>query len=374
MDLNLASGSLTLAARGKDFAIARFLRSGIRGEGQIAFGGYDGQIHSVATSHGLGRALLRPAWVVPRAKDDWVVFWFDPQGLALTHTGWAANANTVGHFGAVSLEEADRFTLNTTTPDGPLLGVSPLSPQPDSQLGVFLFNPGDTTAEIVKAVGATHHAKKAKFPAVSRLGDGYVVAWLGEEDDGTSRVTVTRLDSNGREPSPQIVLSTPGRAASAPSLAVVDGITTVAWSERSGSTDEVVVQALDRSWQPGNPQRVDRGTNPVLLPMKSGTALAFLRQGTEAAQAAIVLVDSAGMPMSRGLLMSDDKAKSTIKDSPALALTDEGWLAIGFTYSEGTRAWLRSVKIECLGGDAKPAGSASGSASAAPAGSASAVP
>ena len=41
VDLNLAHGALSLGSRGKEMAVIRLLRSGTRGEGQIAIGASD---------------------------------------------------------------------------------------------------------------------------------------------------------------------------------------------------------------------------------------------------------------------------------------------------------------------------------------------
>lgn len=353
IDLNLAFGALNIATKGKEMAVIRFLRSETKGEGQLAFGGHDNQTRSIATSHGLGKAIYQPTWLFPR-KEEWQVFWFDPQGLAFTRSGWSANVNKIGRFPAMPLNEVDRINILSPTLDGPLVGVSPLSSELTAQLGIFLFSPGETSAEIVKAVGATHHAVRPKFPVVATSADGYFLAWVDELEAGKpTSVVVTRLDPNGKELGPQITVSTAGRAARQPALVVTDGGVLLAWTEKNGAHDDVVVQAIDKAWQPvGNAQRVEHGTSPALAAMPSGgAALTFLRRVAEGqpVHAAAVRVDSKGVPAARGILLSaPDKPKDSIKEPPAITLTEEGWLGVVFTFSDGMRAHMRTVKAECL--------------------------
>ena len=352
LDPNLAFGALRVAARGKEMAATRFLRTGSKLEGQLAFGGYDTQTRSISTSYGLGKARFLPTWLFPR-KEDWVVFWFDSKGLVFTRTGWSVSASKIGRFAAIPVEEADRVTILETTSDGPLLGISPLSVEPNSQLGLFTFVPGETLAEDVKAIGATHQAVRPSHPAVVASPERYYLAWQDALAPGKpSAVVLTSFDANGRELDTQRVVSTPDAAAQQPAITLHEGTVLLAWTERNGANDEVIVRAFNKDLQPLDaPRRVDRGTHPVLTATKKGAALLFLRQDTDPklAHAALVHVNKRGVPSDLGVLLSPaNSAKDFIEVAPALTSLEDDWLGAVFTFSTGMRSQMRTLKLDCL--------------------------
>lgn len=350
LDPNLAHGTLSIAARGKEFAVNRFLRTGTRGEGQLAFGGYDGQARSVAPSHGLGKARYYPVWTFPR-KEDWVVFWFDGKGLVFTRAGWSPTASKIGRFQAIPIEEAERVALLNTSNDGPLLGIAPLGVEPSSQLGLFTFVPGESLAEEVKAIGATHQAVQPLNPAVVAAPNRYFLVWEDKGEAGKA-VVMTSFDGSGRELGSQRVLSTPGRNARQPAVALLDGSPVFAWVEDEQGKEIIAVQHFDTNLNPRRAaQRVDAGVRPVLHPTRSGVALVFLRRGADPklAHPAVVHLTAGETLARRGLLLSPaDHPKDFVEESPAVALTEDDWLGVVYTFSSGMRSQLRTLKLDCL--------------------------
>ena len=351
LDQNLAHGLVSVAARGKEMAATRFLRTGTKGEGQLAFGGYDLQTRSISTSYGLGKARFFPTWVFPR-KDDWVVFWFDSKGLVFTRTGWTVSVSKIARFAAIPIEEADRVAILRTTADGPLLGIAPLALEPTSQLGLFTFLPGEQVAEDVKAIGATHQAVRPVTPAVVASPERYHLAWQDTPAAGKPPViALTSFDSGGRELGDQRILSTPGVAAQQPALALHGDTVIAAWVEGNGADDAVIVQAFHKDLQPiAAPQRIDRGSRPTLTSTRLGAALLFLRSGADPrlAHPALIHLDPRGAPAPRGLLLASDSARDAVEAPPAVTLLDDDWLGVVFSFSSGMRAQMRTLKLDCL--------------------------
>ncbi|MCS6898507.1 MAG: hypothetical protein RMJ98_02120 [Myxococcales bacterium] len=350
LDQNLAYGLVNVAARGKEMSAIRFLRTGNRGEGQLAFGGYDLQTRSVSTSYGLGKARFLRTWIFPR-REDWVVFWFDSKGLVFTHTGWTVSVSKIARFAAISVEEADRVAILRMTPEGPLLGIAPLGMEPTSQLGLFTFLPGEQIAEEVKAIGATHQAVRPVHPAVVASSERYYLAWQDTLGDGKpSVIALTSFDSNGRELESHRILSTPGITARQPALALHGDTVLAAWVEGGNQGDEVIVQAFHKDLQPlEGARRIDRGTHPTLVTTRLGAALLFLR-GTDpkAGNPALVHVNARGIPAGHGLLLVSENTKDSVEAPPALTVLEEDWLGVVFTFSGGMRAQMRTLKLDCL--------------------------
>lgn len=350
LEPNLASGNLSITARGKEMAVTRFFRTRTKNEGLVAFGGYDSLTRTVGASFGLGKGALLPTWVFP-FKENWAVFWFDPRGLVYTRVGWAATNAKIGRLAAIPIEEAGRVNFATTS-EGPLLAVSPVSVEPASQLGLFLFNPGEELAEVIKAVGATHHASRPKNPTVAPSADGYVLVWQDEAEEGKpSFIAATRFDASGKELGPQLTLSTEGRAASTPTLLPTEQGTLIAWVEQEGASSAVVVQVLDRSWQPVEaPRRIGAGREPTLALAKDGAALAFLRQAEgQPVHVAAVRLGAGGTPAAKGVVVSELKPKLDVAFPPGMVASDDGRLNVVFAYTDGMRSQMRSFKVEgCL--------------------------
>lgn len=352
LDSNLAFGSLGIAARGKDLAVTRFLRTGTKEEGQLAFGGYDTQTRTVATSHGLGKAKLLPTWVFPR-KDDWVVFWFDARGLVFSKTGWAATNSKIARFAAIPIEEADRVTLLDSSQGDTLLGVAPMSVDPSAQLGLFTFLPGESLAEDVKAIGATHQAIRPKNPTVAIVSKHYFLAWEDTSSAGNSSVVaLTRFNHDGHEIGSQMIVSTPGSPAKTPSIVPLGDGVLLAWVEGEPPQTSIVVRSFDKELRPiDGTQRIDLGTKPVLTPAKDGAALVFLRHTTDPklSHAATIAINAKGLPASRGFLLSPpNHPKDSIAQIPGVTSSEDDWIAAVFTFSTGMRSQLRTFKYSCL--------------------------
>ena len=346
LEPNLAFGGIAIAAHGKELAVVWHYVSGKKGEGLIAFSGYDAFGRTVAVAHGLGKGTPFAAQVFPR-KDAWLVTWFDAQSLRFAKASWAPNLPTAERLNAITADEAGETAILATK--GGLVGAAALGPGKHEQLGLFLFAPEAEGADPVKAIAATHHAAVPEHPAVAEVDGAWILAWDDEIPSGGPRgVVVTRFDSAGKE-SEQTVLSTPGRTATHPAFANVDGGVLVTWVEQDGAESAVVVRKLDPKGRPAGPAyRVARGAMPALTATKSGAVLSFVRKNTDAdpLQVAAVRIAPSGAPAEAGKLVSDvGKGKGAVSEPAGVAyVADEDRLAFVFTYADGMRGQLKTTK------------------------------
>lgn len=343
LDPGLASGLIAMAGRGKEVAVAWFYNNKVKGEGLVAFSGYDAQMRPLGQPHGLGKGVLSRPTIVPR-KDGWLALWFDAEGLAFSRATWAATLPSVDHLRAVTVEEAPHTAI-VRGRDGHLVAVAPLAPGETAQLGLFAFAP-EGEGDPVKALGATHHAKKPEHAALVETEDGFLVAWE-DGDDGKRGVKLTRFDAAGKELGDGVLLSTPGVASSSPALVDTKRGAIAAWIEAG----TIVVRALDEKGGALGPARkVASGERPVLVRSPMGASLVFLhKRGDVPPHVAAVHVAEDGSVPPWGVVLSDAKGKVAIADPPAAAALDEGRLAVGFVYADGMKGALRVVKIEgCL--------------------------
>jgi hypothetical protein len=355
LEPNLAFGGVGLATKGKEVALAWHYRTKNKGEGLLAFGGYDTRGGRVGQGHGLGKGALFPPQVFPR-KDDWAVTWFDSQSLVFTRASWSPSPGAIGRLAAVTTEVADHTTI-VPTAEGPLLAAAPLAGSTGAQLGLFLFAPAGDTPEMVKAISATHHASNPKHPAISEIGDGYVLVWEDAPAGKPTSIAITRFDASGKELDEQISLSTPGQAASRPAVVSVPTGAIVAWEEREGEASVVVVRAMDKGSHPIGPSyRVDAGSAPVLVAAKDGAVLAFLRKTKDLpTHVAAIHIGADGKPHASGVIVSElGKGKGQIAEAPAAASAEDGRLVFGYSYRDGMRSQMRTLVEGCLTGVAKP--------------------
>ncbi len=343
LDPGLASGLIAVAGRGKELAVAWFYNNKVKGEGLVAFSGYDAQLRPLGQPHGLGKGLLARATIVPR-KDAWLALWFDAEGLAYSRATWAATLPSVEHLRAVTADVAPHTAI-VRGRSGHLVAVAPLALGETAQLGLFTFAPeGDD--EPMRALGATHHARHPEHSALVETEDGYLVAWE-DGDPGARGVMFTRFDAAGKELGDGVPLSTPGVAASAPALIDTPRGALAAWVE--GGT--IVARALDaKGVAVGPARRVAPGERPLLVRTERGAALVFLhKRGDVPPHAAAIHVAEDGALPAWGVVLSDAKGKVALAEPPAAAALDEGRLAVGFVYADDMRGALRVVKVDgCL--------------------------
>lgn len=348
LEANLATGAVGLASKGNDVAFSWLYRGKGKGEGLLAFGGYDTQGRLLAAGHGLGKGALFAPRVFP-SGDGWSVAWFDQQSLVFARATWSPLPNPVGRLAAVTTEVAEHTAIAPTS-GGQLLATAPLAG--GQQLGLFQFTPSGDGADTVKAIGATHHANHPEHPALAELNDGYVIAWQDTPEGKLSAVQLSRFDAGGRELGAQISLSTPGRAASHPSLVTTASGVLVTWVEHEGEASAVVVRSIDRSFASAGPaHHVDAGSAPLLIAMKDGGAtLGFLRTTDNGpSHLAAVHVSDDGKPAERGVIVSEPgRGKGGVALKPAAATGEDGRVIFGYLYNDGMRAQLRSLAGQCL--------------------------
>ena len=381
LDPNLAFGTLGIAARGKDLGVALHYVTRVKGEGLLAFAGYNSLTQTLAVGHGLGKAGMSPAKVFPR-KNDFVVAWFDALGLSFTKTSWAANLPDVERLPAVTPAEAGHTAI-LQLPDGGFLVAVPLTPGTSEQISLFRFDLSGDGPSSVKALGVTRKASGPDHAAMAAVGDSFLVAWDDLPAKEKPRViAITHFDAQGKEGDAIETLSSPDHAATQPVMASGERGAVVAWTEGEGEATSVVVRAVDEHGKIAGPAtRIASGQLPVLSATKEGYVLSLLKRGDASAppQVATVHLDAAGRPAAGGYLVSElGKGKGAVAGAPASAVTEDGRAAIGFVYSDGMRSHLVSVKVDgCLAtggaGSAPPASSASASSSASAASSAPAA-
>jgi hypothetical protein len=346
LEPNLAYGGIGIGARGKELAVAFQYSTKIKGEGLVAFAGYDSLARTLGVAHGLGKSTFVPPVVFPR-KDAFVVGWFDAQGFVYTNATWAPTMPKTERLVALGKDEAGH-TAMVMTKDGGVLAASPIAPGATEQVGLFLFPSIDDLSQ-VKALGATHKATNPQHATVVEEADGYLVAWEDEPVAGRRVIALSRFDQGGKELGAHRVLSSEGRAASYPTLARVDGGALLAWSETDGTVSSLVVRSLDATGVPKGPAaRVDLGQKPTLTSLEKDAALTFLRGpvGDRPAHIALVRVAASGAPAQKGLIVSEmGKGKGAVADSAGIATTADGRLAFVFAYVEGMKGAMRTAKI-----------------------------
>ncbi len=345
LDPGLASGLIAMAGRGKELAVAWFYNNRVKGEGLVAFSGYDSQLRPLGQPHGLGKGVLARPTIVPR-KEGWLALWFDAEGLVYSRATWAATMPSVEHLRAVTLDVAPHTAI-IRGKGGYLLAVAPLAASGDSaQLGLFAFAPEDDGGEAVKALGATHHARRPEHSALVETEAGFLVAWE-DGPSGDRGVMLTRFDSTGKELGDGVRLSSPGVAATSPTLADTAGGALAAWTEGG----EIVVAALDGVGAPkGAARRVAPGDRPTLVPSSGGAALVFSHklEGVPPHVAAVHVSEQGAVP-TFGVVLSDAKGKVAISEPPAAAALEDDRLAVGFVYADGMRGALKVVAVAgCL--------------------------
>lgn len=335
MDQGLASGSIALAAKSKEFAVAYFYSNKVKGEGLLAFTGFSTAGLPLGTPHGLGKGFTHRPHIVPR-KDQWIALWFDAEGLAYAKSGWAAALPTVERMRAVTAEEGPH-TAVIRAAKGTLVATAPVAPGPTAQLGFFEF--ASEEGEGMKALGTSHGAAKPQHPALVEVEDGFLAAWENEQEGKPSEVHLARFDPTGRELGTAAVLS--GPSAHRPAVANTKAGALVAWDEGEGEATTVMVRALDEHGAPTGPARpLARGAHAKLASMGERTALSF---ADFMGRPSVVTLGDDGAPSPVLLVLH---GKNPVADAPALAFADDGHLGIAYVLSDGMKSVLKIIKVE----------------------------
>jgi hypothetical protein len=296
--------------------------------------------------------MLNQAPMVFPRKNDFVVAWFDAEGLAFTKTSWAATLPDVQRLRAVTPTEAGHTSIQQLA-DGGFVVAVPLTPGSSEQVSLFRFDLADEGPS-VKAIGVTRHSSSPDHAAVASVGDRFLVAWDDEPKKGQPRVVaLSSFDANGKEVEAETVLSSPATSALKPVLSGGETSAVAAWTEGEGDASVVMVRAVDAKGAALGPAtRVGGGTTPTLSAIKDGYVLSFAKKGDAGAPAQIasVRLDAAGKPAQSGVVISElGKGKGALAGSPATTVTEDGRVAVSFVYADGMRSHLVTLKIEgCL--------------------------
>ena len=342
----LQRGEVTAAGREGSIAAAWLIKlSATKPGAQLAFAGFALDAKQVARARGIGPANE----VAPRIFANgagWTLVWFDAEGLAYTMPRWeTAPPPTIEHLRAVSNAAADDVAL-ASTPGGAIVAVAPFN-MDKAQLGLFSFAPTDASASPVQALGATHHAKQPRWPAVAADAAGYTLAW--HEDDG--RIVVSRFDLTGKEiDEAHTLASAPEGGAARERVTLVP--TTNGALAIFAEGDKLLARAVDRAARPGDKTFVvGHGRFPTLAPLGDGALVAFLgKDGAAADQLLAVKLGPDGAPSANGVRISE--GPGAVKD-PA-ALTPSGpkmaflWVEPMSNGVATKRAILRTIDAACV--------------------------
>lgn len=336
----LQRGEVSLA--GHDGAVAAaWLVKLSANKSQLAFAGFSLDAKQVARARGVANS----SEIAPRlfsAGSGWTLVWFDSEGLAYAKPRWeTAYVPTIEHLPAVASADADHVST-AATPAGSIIAVAPFGTD-KSQLGMFLFAPVEPDAPGVLALGATHHAKKPRWPAVVADDKGYTLAWHEEGD----QIVVSRFDLKGKELGEAVTLAEPAAGRGRVVLAATSKGALAMWAEG----DKLLARALDGEARPG-PETyvVGYGKNPSLVAYGEGALAVFTGQeGTASNQVLAVKLGANGSPSAKGIRLTDT---GPAKEPPAAVIVGT---RAGFLWTEpmsqgvGTkRAILRTIEAACI--------------------------
>lgn len=342
----LQRAELTVAGRDGAIAASWLIKlSATKPGAQLAFAGFALDAKQLARARGVGTANE----VAPRIFENgagWTLVWFDAEGLAYTRPRWeTAPPPTIEHLRAVSNAAADDVAL-AATPGGSIVAVAPFN-MDKAQLGIFSFAPTDASAAPVQALGATHHAKQPRWPAVAADATGYTLAW--HEQDG--RIVVSRFDLVGKEIDEAYTL------ADAPSGGVARERVTLVHTTKGALAlwtegDKLLARAVDQAARPAERTFVvGKGRFPALAQLGDGAIVTFLGQdGATADQLLAVKLSADGEPSAKGLRISE--GTGAVKDAPAI--TPAGakmaflWVEPMSNGVATKRAILRTLESACV--------------------------
>lgn len=338
----LQRGEVSLAGHDGAYAAAWLIKlSPSRPDAQLAFAGFSLDAKQVARARGVGTSNE----IAPRlfsSGPGWTLVWFDSEGLAYAKPRWETSPQpTTEHLRAVGIADAEHVSL-AGTPSGAIIAVAPFGAD-KSQFGMFLFAPIEPDAPAVQALGATHHAKKPRWPAVIADERGYTLAWHEEGD----QIVVSRFDLKGSELGEAITLAAPAEGRGRVTLSTTTKGAIAMWSEG----DKLLARALDGEARPG-PETwiVGYGKMASLTPFGDGALAVFTGQdGTASNQVLAVKLGANGEPSAKGLRVTD---AGPTKDPPAAVVVGT---RVGFLWTEpmtqgvGTkRALIRAVDAACI--------------------------
>jgi len=338
----LQRGEVSLAGHDGAIAAAWLIKlSPSRPDAQLAFAGFSLDAKQVARARGVGTSNE----IVPRLFSSgagWTLAFFDSQGLAYCKPRWeTAPLPTTEHLSAVASADADHVSL-AATPTGAIIAVAPFGGD-KSQFGMFLFAPVEPDAPSVQALGATHHAKKPRWPAVVADERGYTLAW---HEDG-DQIVASRFDVKGKELGEAVTIAEAGAGRGRVVLAATPKGAIALWSEG----DKLFARMLDGEAHPG-PETwiVGYGKNPILVSFGEGALAVFTGQeGTASNQVLAVKLAANGSPSAKGIRVTDT---GPAKDQSAAVVVGS---RVGFMWTEpmtqgvGTkRALLRTIEGACI--------------------------
>lgn len=337
----LQRGELTIA--GRDGQIAASWLVQLKDKAQIGFAGFDGEAKRLARDRGIGNAREHAPTLFASGPTDWIVTWFDGEGLAYARPRWEAQPGPeVEHLTTVKDVPPEDVAIASTL-DGALVVASPFGTQGD-QLSLFVFASPDGSQK-AQALGLTKSAKKPHKPAVAADADGYALAWI--EGDGTT--AVTRLDKSGKELHPYTAIVPKPASGETSDVTIVATDTGFELTWASG--DDVYTRHLDKdAMAAGPPLIVGKGKSPVAVAAKGQVFVAYLGDADGKAQQLLVVRVGADAVSSSAVRMSDGQTE--VKDPPSIAIVGDR-LAVAWTEQMSPivstkRATLRTVNASCI--------------------------
>ncbi len=339
----LQRGEVSLAAREGTVAAAWLIKlSPARPDAQLAFAGFSLDAKQVARARGVGTSLEFPPKLFTSGAAGWTLVWFDAEGLAYTKPRWETSPPLViEHLRAIRSADAENVAL-ASTPEGSIIAIAPFVAD-KSQLGMFSFAPVDPGAPAVQALGATHHAKKPRWPAVAADAKGYTLVW---HEDG-DQIVVSRFDLKGRELGEAVTLSEAGPWRGRVTITPTTNGAIAAWSEG----DKLLARAIDQDARPAAETYViGQGKMPSLVPVGDGALVVYTGQdGTAANQVLAVKLGPNAAPSAKGMRLTD---AGPVKEPPVGVAVGS---RVAFLWAEPMgvgvptkKALLRTVEAACI--------------------------
>ncbi|MFO0616381.1 MAG: hypothetical protein U0414_27565 [Polyangiaceae bacterium] len=217
----LSRGELALATTPTEIALGWLVQG--QGDAKIGVGAFDGQAKRVMRDRSIADTKTHGP-VLYAGKDDWIVTWFEEDGLAFARTRKEPdNHYDIGKFSMMRDVPLDDLAI-AQTPDGSFVAASPFATG-GKQLTVFTFSSSPTSAT-KQSVGMTRSGTTPHNPVVAADADGFLLVWV----ESSSQLRSVRLDAAGKSSGGASTLLGPAKRTGLSLLGAEDGFY-LTWSE-----------------------------------------------------------------------------------------------------------------------------------------------
>lgn len=326
----LSRGELAIATTSTEIALAWLVQG--HGDAKIGVGAYDPQGKRVMRDRSVADTKSHGPRLYPGAGGDWIVAWFEEDGLAFARTRKEPDVRyDIGKFSLLKDVPLEDLAI-ARTPDGAFVAASPFGTG-GTQLTVFTFS-STPTAPSKQSVGMTRSATAPHRPVVAADADGFLLVW--SEADGHMRSV--RLDAAGKSKGGTGMLLGPAARADVALLPSPTGFY-LTWTE--GTT--IASAALTKDGTIGSPPvKLGEGKSPRAASSGADLVVTYLADGEKL----VVVKSAAGAGPTAGVRLAD-----VAKDPPVIGVA--GTRVAVFTTEPipavaTRRAVLRTVDAACI--------------------------